>query len=191
MFDSSLLKAVVASSAVFLIFGILGAAYLAQDDAMAQSIMASLQNEMYSFVADDNAAILSLKLFLNNLEASLLLFIGGATFGLLTLFILMTNGMIIGFVISYASDLKGALPIMASLIPHGIMEIPAFLIAAGLGLLLSDSLYSELKGHGDAAEDAKILAGKFIMIVIPLLALAAVTEAFITPQIINLVIQGV
>ncbi|MBN2733981.1 MAG: stage II sporulation protein M [Methanomicrobiaceae archaeon] len=191
MFKNKLSLAVCISLAIFLFFCLVGAFSLAQNEEMAETLLSSLQNEMYAFVADDNQAVLSLKLFLNNLEAAVLLFIGGATFGLVTMFVLMTNGIIIGFVLSYASEEKGILPVMASIIPHGIMEIPAFLIAAGLGLLLSVSLWDEFKGKGDAASDAKSLAQQFILIVIPLLAFAAVTEAFITPQIIDLVLQGV
>ncbi|MDD4126286.1 MAG: stage II sporulation protein M [Methanomicrobium sp.] len=191
MFENKLSLAVSVSLAVFLIFSFIGAFSISQNEEIAESFISSLQNEMYAFVTDDNTAVLAVKLFFNNLEASVLLFIGGATFGLLTMFILMTNGIIIGFVVSYASEKTGFLPILASVIPHGIMEIPAFLIAAGLGLLLSESLWAELRGNGDAASDAKKLGRKFILIVIPLLAFAAITEAFITPQIIDLVLQGV
>jgi stage II sporulation protein M len=188
MFNNRLSLAILLSAAIFIFFCFVGAYSIAQDEETAEKLISSIQSEMYAYVADDDSAVLSLKLFLNNLEASVLLFIGGATFGIVTLFVLMSNGVIIGFVISYASDREGLLPIAASIIPHGIMEIPAFLIAAGLGLMLSESLWAELHGKGDSACDAKKLAKKFITIVIPLLALAAVTEAFITPQIIDLVL---
>ena len=191
MSDKKLSIAVLISLAVFIFFCLIGAFTIAQNEEIAEPLITSIKEEMYAFVMDENPAVLSLKLFLNNLEAAVLLFIGGATFGLVTMFVLMTNGIIIGFVISYASEEKGMLPIMASIIPHGIMEIPAFLIASGLGLLLSISLWNEFKGRGDAASDAKALAQKFIILVIPLLAFAAITEAFITPQIIDLVLQGV
>ena len=191
MSDKKLSLAVLVSLAVFIFFCLIGAFSIAQNEEIAEPLIKSIKEEMYAFVMDENPAVLSLKLFLNNLEAAVLLFIGGATFGLVTMFVLMTNGIIIGFVISYASEEKGILPIMASIIPHGIMEIPAFLIAAGLGLLLSVSLWDEFKGPGDAASDAKALAQKFILLVIPLLAFAAITEAFITPQIIDLVLKGV
>ena len=191
MSDKKLSLAVLISLAVFIFFCLIGAFTIAQNEEIAEPLIISLREEMFVFVMDENPAVLSFKLFLNNLEAAVLLFIGGATFGLVTMFVLMTNGIIIGFVISYASEEKGILPIMASIIPHGIMEIPAFLIAAGLGLLLSVSLWDEFRGQGDAASDAKALAHKFIVLVIPLLAFAAITEAFITPQIIDLILQGV
>ncbi|MDD3977591.1 stage II sporulation protein M [Methanomicrobium antiquum] len=191
MFDNRLSLAVAFSLIIFILFAIIGVFSLAQNEEMAETLIQTLQNEMFAFVADDNPLVLAGKLFFNNLEASVLLFIGGATLGLLTIFILMTNGVIIGFVLSYASEKTGYLPILASIIPHGILEIPAFLIAAGLGFLLSESLWTEFKGQGDAAIDAKTLGRKFIVIVIPLLAFAAFIEAFITPQIIDLVLQGV
>ena len=134
---------------------------------------------------------MAVTLFINNLEASLLLFIGGATFGIVTLMILLTNGVIIGFVVEYAAKIQGSAAVVAGIVPHGIFEIPAFIIASGLGFLLAESMWLEFKGMDDAAEYAGKLARVFLMVVIPLLAAAAIIEAFITPQIIDLVVQGV
>ena len=134
---------------------------------------------------------MAITLFINNFEASLLLFFGGATFGMVTLLVLVTNGVIIGFVVEYAAKLQGTAAVAAGIIPHGVFEIPAFIISSGLGFLLAESLWLEYKGTDDAAKCAAGLAKIYIMIVIPLLAAAAIIEAFITPQIINLVVQGV
>ena len=37
-----------------------------------------------------------IKLFINNFEACILLFLGGASFGILTIFIMSLNGIVIG-----------------------------------------------------------------------------------------------
>ncbi|WOF15856.1 stage II sporulation protein M [Methanoplanus sp. FWC-SCC4] len=191
MFKDRLLFSSIFALIIFITFAMFGAFSVAQDKETAGLLLDSLKDQVFSNIMDDNPFILSVNLFVNNLEASLLLFIGGATFGLLTMFVLITNGIIIGFVVSYVSDEKGILSIMASIIPHGIFEIPAFIIAAGLGFLLTEALWMEFKGVGDTALSAKKYAKKFVLYVCPLLAVAAVIEAFITPKIIDLVLQGV
>ncbi len=84
----------------------------------------------------------------------------------------------------------GVVGFLVGILPHGIFEIPALLIAGGLGLLLAEELYHELKGRGDAAQMAETLGRTFLLIVIPLLAVAAIIESFITPQLLNMVLFG-
>ena len=74
-----------------------------------------------------------LKIFANNLEACILLFLGGATFGILTLVILSLNGIVIGAVTEIISKGHSAIFIAAAIVPHGIFEVPAFIIASALG----------------------------------------------------------
>jgi len=50
-----------------------------------------------------------------------------------------------------------------------------------------EDVWIEVNGNGDAAAEALGLGRTFLFVVIPLVAVAAVTEAFITPEIINLV----
>ena len=77
--------------------------------------------------------------------------------------------------------------IAAALLPHGIFEIPAFIIAGALGFCMAQSLIAEWYGAADTAADAGRLARLFIFCVVPLIAMAAVVEAFITPAVIQIV----
>jgi stage II sporulation protein M len=78
--------------------------------------------------------------------------------------------------------------VAAAILPHGIFEIPGFIIAGALGIMLSQSLVNEYYGAGDAASEARLLARHFMLLVIPLILIAAMVEAFITPQVIQLVV---
>ena len=77
--------------------------------------------------------------------------------------------------------------VAAAILPHGIFEIPAFILSGSFGILLAQSLMVEWYNGGDAAEDARGFARLFIVYVVPLVAIAAFVEAFITPIIIHLV----
>ena len=78
--------------------------------------------------------------------------------------------------------------VAAAILPHGIFEIPAFIISGAIGILLAQSLINEWYNGTDTAEDAKKFARTFILYVLPLVAIAAFVEAFITPIIIHLVV---
>lgn len=191
MFNDSLLYATVAALLILALGWGIGTLAVMEDPTLGEDLMQTLNQEVFGKILDDNQIILSFNLFLNNLEASIILFLGGATFGVLTLIVLSTNGIVIGMVIEVLREEQGLLYILAGVIPHGIFEIPAFVISGGLGLLLAEELLREARGKGDAAEKAKDYSIVFLKAVIPLLAIAAFVEGFITPEIINLVVLGV
>ena len=72
-----------------------------------------------------------------------------------------------------------AIFVAAALLPHGVFEIPAFIIAGALGILLAQSLVNEWYGGPDTAPEAKILARTFIVYVLPLVAVAAKEDRII------------
>jgi len=191
MFNDSLLYATVAAVLLLALGWGIGTLAVMEDPTLGEDLMQTLNQEVFGKILDDNQIVLCFNLFLNNLEASVILFLGGATFGVLTLIVLSTNGIIIGMVIEVLREQQGLLYILAGVIPHGIFEIPAFVISGGLGLLLAEELLREARGKGDAAEKAKDYSIVFLKAVIPLLAIAAFVEGFITPEIINLVVLGV
>jgi len=191
MFNKKLSYSISFSLILFIVFFALGAFTINQNPDSAEMLLQTLNEDLFNYINEQSPPLMAATLFINNLEASLMLFIGGATFGIITLIVLLTNGVIIGFVVEYAIKLQGTAAVAAGIIPHGIFEIPAFIISSGLGFLLAESLWLEYKGKDDAAEYAMKLSKIYLMTVVPLLAAAAIIEAFITPQIINLVVQGV
>jgi stage II sporulation protein M len=97
------------------------------------------------------------------------------------------NGIVIGAIMEMVLEAHSALFVAAAILPHGIFEIPAFIISGALGILLAQSLIAEWYGEGDTGLDAKHFARHFILWVLPLVAIAACVEAFITPVVIHLV----
>lgn len=87
-------------------------------------------------------------IFLNNAVKSIVIIFAGALFGLLPIFFLMMNGMVIGFLLTTAASQGENMfdLIVLGLLPHGIIEIPAILIASGFGLQFG---YMVLKGLGE------------------------------------------
>ncbi|HVO44644.1 MAG TPA: stage II sporulation protein M [Aggregatilineales bacterium] len=117
--------------------------------------------------------------------------LGTFTFGVMGVIISMAPFGILGFL--YAQPIMAQIGLktyLAAIIPHGLIEIPAIIIATAAALRLGAIITRppQHKGIWDAWLGA--LADLFkvwIGLVIPLLIVAALVEVFITPQIVLLV----
>ena len=187
MSEWKLSQALMLALVIFIVSLAVGVVITVMDPSIGQTFLTLFKDSVVDDITGDPAPLLFVKLFLNNLQACLLLFLGGATFGVVTLFILATNGLIIGSIVELVRGQQGTVFVVVAILPHGIFEIPSFLLSGALGLLLAKSLYDEWTGTGDAAVSAAHQGLNFMMYVIPLVLLAAFVEAFITPGIIRLV----
>jgi stage II sporulation protein M len=188
MSENGLGRAVIIISLLFFSTILIGWVGTAQNHAVGEEFMKMFEKDVARQVMGGSDAEVGGKLFLNNLEACLLLFLGGASFGIFTIFIMSLNGIVIGAILEIVHEQHSAAFVAAAILPHGIFEIPGFIIAGALGIMLSQSLVNEYYGKGDAAADTQRLARNFVLLVLPLIAVAALVEAFITPQVIQLVI---
>jgi stage II sporulation protein M len=152
-------------------------------DKISQGFIEGLQAARFY---STNGTIL---VWLQNLRAVLLAtLLGIFSFGILGLLVLMLPLAIIGYVAANVS-LAGhsALTFLVALVlPHGIFELPAMLLAGAAILNLGATLTAPANGKtiGEAwllalAKWAKIMLG----VVLPLFLLAALVEVFITPQV--------
>jgi stage II sporulation protein M len=187
MTELALRAAAAFSIAAFLVTAVLGVAIVLSSPETGMEFIRIVRDEVMGKVDAHDPPALAAFIFANNLQACVLLFLGGATFGLLTLVIIAANGIIIGGIMELVREEKGLLFVGAAILPHGIFEIPSFIISASLGFILGASLWAEARGEGDAAATAKAHARTFLLVVVPLVAIAAFIEAFITPHVIQLV----
>jgi Uncharacterized membrane protein len=187
--SEKILKNILFAALIFVLSAGAGAMLVMQDPTIGESFMQVLAEALdLEGLMEQGALAIAIALFLNNLQACIILFLGGVTFGILTIFVLATNGIVVGAVAQVVNELQGGLFVVAALLPHGIFELPALFIAGALGLMLAGSIRRELYEDGDAAADARRYTVVFAKTVLPLLVLAAITEAFITPGIIVLVV---
>ncbi len=87
-------------------------------------------------------------IFQNNLKTSFLGILLGFFLGVIPLFYAVTNGYIIGFVAAITAQVLGG-SVLLRLLPHGIFELPALVIALGVGLRLGTFFFTARnKGRG-------------------------------------------
>ena len=113
-------------------------------------------------------------IFLNNVQSSFFAMILGIFLGIFPIITMVANGYLLGFVALLSVNAEGVF-ILWRLFPHGIFELPAIFISAGLGLKLGSFLFQK-----DKIKSFKIYLRKslitFLAIVVPLLVIAAIIE---------------
>lgn len=116
-------------------------------------------------------------IFFNNARTCLIAIISGVTIGVVPIMIALSNGYLIG-VVSHIVTKETSILELWRLLPHGIFEIPAVLISLALGMKLGfDLIKVQTKKSflGNLDKSLKV----FILIVIPLLIVAALIEGFL------------
>lgn len=132
--------------------------------------------------------IIFLFIFLNNSVKGLLEILLFVLFGIYAISTIVTNGTMIGTAAMLVAKMKGLTFILAALLPHGILEIPAFLLTSAVSLRLSHLLFQKifLKERQDIKSEFKKSLVFYLKILLPLYLIAAAVEAFVTPKIIAL-----
>ena len=171
-------------TALFLVSAVSGyyVALKNQDGARAIVDQISLT---FDFVKNWNSFYIFLFIFLNNALKAFIILIFGILFGLAPIIFVFVNGFAVGMVIFVASQKIGAEKVFLGLAPHGILEIPAILLAAGYGLWLGSIFYRSLK-YGEPFKEAFFLAlKKYFKIIVPLLFFAAIIETYLTSYLLG------
>jgi stage II sporulation protein M len=187
MSDVRISRAIILAFLLFFSMIIAGWVASVCNPAFGEGLLKLFEKEVAGNLEGATPAEQCLKIFINNFAACILLFLGGASFGILTIFIMSLNGIVIGAIIEIIHESHSLLYVAAALLPHGIFEIPAFIVSGALGILLAQSLIAELHSTRDAAAEAGRFSRMFIRCVLPLIAIAACVEAFITPVVLHLV----
>ncbi|MFQ5615969.1 MAG: stage II sporulation protein M, partial [Anaerolineales bacterium] len=118
----------------------------------------------------------------------LALILGIISFGVFGILALMFPMMLVGYFMATVSGagVSAGTFLIGFILPHGVFEIPAIILVGAAILYMGASLISQKKGEtiGEAwlhslADWAKITIG----LVLPILAIAAFLEVFVTPRV--------
>jgi stage II sporulation protein M len=125
----------------------------------------------------------------NNLRALLLMGMGAVTGGLLSLFGLFVNGLLVGAVVGLVVQETSWAVVLAALLPHGVIELSAFFMAASIGLRVPHRIVRYLFEWDETpltrAEAVELAVLSFVMI--GMIVVAAWIEVNVTPDIVELV----
>lgn len=150
-------------------------------------------------ILDNEGNITAIGLFFNNLIASVFsAVIGAVPFLFLPAFTLILNSAILG-VLSAIMGQSGIAAtghevlstLLVSIVPHGIFEIPALLLMISGGLLFCREITFALfsRNKRPLLETIGEIARVAVLVSVPLLAVAAVIEAYITPVLMYILLK--
>lgn len=162
---------------------------------LSEIILEVLEDELPD--AEDEELELTATFFIqNNTQAFLLAIAGAVSVGLLTAFVMIFNGILVGNVSAVIAESISAVAgwtsgvgyILAGLAPHGVFELPALFIAAGVGFRIVYRLGERIFGSRGAFLTKPYVYRTVALVVFGwlLLVLAAFVEAYVTPELLEL-----
>lgn len=134
-----------------------------------------------------DSPLMSATIMTNNIQVAILAFAGGITFGLLTVYLLIYNGILVGALAALFWHYDKSYDFWAYIVPHGMIELTAIFIAGGAGLLMGYKLF--VPGQFSRGYQLKEQAKRSVQLLlgtIPLFVIAGIIEGFITPASISL-----
>ena len=128
------------------------------------------------------APAVSSAIITNNIKVAMLAFAGGMTLGVLTLWEILNNGLMVGGLGALFAAHGFGTDFWATIAPHGVIELTSIQIAGAAGLLLAQAIVApgRLRRIDALAANGR-RAGVLMLGVAGLLCIAGTIEGFVTP----------
>ena len=191
MLRKKICKLTLIVAAVFVLLTAAFGFYFYSDGSAAEQILSAYTQSVQS-VANEDGSLSYIGIVMNNLYAcGLCIGLGLVPFLFLTAWGVISNCMVIGAVLGYGSA-SGVLPpfraIVFGLLPHGIFELPAIFLSMAMGLYLCRTLSLKILGRAKEERIMPMLnafAKTFVLVIVPLVVVAAVVECCVTPLLLE------
>jgi uncharacterized membrane protein SpoIIM required for sporulation len=158
-----------------------GAALVPGVEAVIEDIRSG--REWWKRINEEGRAASASLIMTNNIRVAILAFAGGVLLGLLTLYVLVQNGLLLGVVAGAAQAYGFSGNLWGFVAAHGVVELSVIFIAGGAGLQLG---WSVLRPGLHTRRAALVLAARRAMHLLlgcaVLLVLAGMIEGFISPS---------
>ncbi|TXK80996.1 stage II sporulation protein M [Paenibacillus sp. N3.4] len=139
---------------------------------------------------DIHSPLVSTAIMTNNIRVAVLAFISGVTLGIGTIYLMISNGLLVGALAAVFMQSGKSYVFWAYILPHGIIELTAIFIAGGAGLYMGYRFFvpgpfpRKMRFLESAKESAQLLIGT-----IPLFVIAGIIEGYITPSTLSLEVK--
>jgi uncharacterized membrane protein SpoIIM required for sporulation len=179
----------VLAFAIFAVTGIAAWIITMHDPAFANRLLGPQmmetieRREMWTHSIVTVKPLASSGIMTNNLSVAFSTFALGITGGLGTIWMMVTNGLLIGVIGAATYQTGMALQLWSFVAPHGVLELPAIFIAGGAGLEIARGLlFPGLLPRRQSLAQAGGRAARLLLGTIPMLVIAGVIEGFFSPS---------
>lgn len=192
--DENLREELRTTALAFLILTVIGFVGASFFSGVAEKLTPLFTDKVESLdMAQLSGTELATTLFLNNFLAAFSAMIDGVIpFVFLSAAALGTNALLLGaFAAVYQQNGLSLLSYLVGILPHGIFELPAIILACTLGLMLCKTGTARLLKRETPCGFRvrfRYCSRIFSLYVLPLLLLAALIETYLTPQLLALVL---
>lgn len=119
----------------------------------------------------------------NNIRVAIMAFGGGMLAGLLTLYVLIFNGIFLGAIMGLTAHYDVGFELGTFVIGHGVIELTTIYVAGGAGLMVG---WAMIQPGLHRRRDAVVIAARKALVLVlgcvALLVLAGVIEGFLSPN---------
>ncbi|MDQ7822950.1 MAG: stage II sporulation protein M [Candidatus Eremiobacteraeota bacterium] len=156
------------------------------DQRMVSSMERQGEKPACESLSLEEKSMISHQIMTNNIGVGIKAFASGIFLGAGTIWLLVTNGALLGALAALALHYHRSLMFWSLILPHGVIEFLAIFIAGGAGFLLALALVSPgMRSRADALKLRGREAARLMVGVLMLFAVAAVVEGFVTPMAIT------
>lgn len=179
---------------LFVVCDAAGYVVFALNPSITKELMETI-SEMFAQagVVDESGSVSFFGILLNNWFAMLFsVLYGFLPFVFLPVLSVVSNGLLIGAVAAFYTISGASLTLFfAGIVPHGIFEIPALLLSVSMGVALCRNLVRLITRSPRAVPLVEFFTGllqTMLLLIFPLILVAAAVEAFVTPAILQMLL---
>jgi uncharacterized membrane protein SpoIIM required for sporulation len=157
--------------------------YFFAGEGIAPLVQQVEAGEMWTEIAPSVRSAAATTILTNNIRVMFLTFAGGITAGLLTLWVIINNGLHLGSIFGLLQAHNMSTHLAEFIVAHGFVELSVIFLAGGCGLYMGDALIRPgLLSRRDALITHSRRAVSAILGCVPLLIGAGLIEGLISPS---------
>lgn len=186
----NLLKTIITCTVIFIVCSIFGIVFGLNYSEQTKEILLDFLESNKDLLSDEGL-VSAWGLIKNNTTAcGMSILFGIIPFIFLTVLSLALNGFMIGIVLGFGKATTGASMIKTfvfGILPHGIFELPALIISMSMGIYLCLTLTMKIfrRGKIKISELLKNYVRIFLSVILPMILIAGIIEAYITPLLLK------
>jgi uncharacterized membrane protein SpoIIM required for sporulation len=130
----------------------------------------------------DQSSGIAAEIFTNNIRVTFLAFAGGIPVGVITILVLLYNGLLLGVVGGLSIGAGNGRAFFELVLAHGVLELSCIIVSGAAGLRIAMSIIDPgNRPRGEAFRAEARAAGEMVLGTMPWLVVAGLVEGFLTP----------